>query len=110
MPTNFEFAERGNNSKNLSLPVRLDSSDVDSFKDIFIKLQFNSSIHMDLVDWIGTFTSGVQLVGFENQHVSLLSSLIVKVNALGIGSQKGFVNQCLSSLTKQFKIHNEWDV
>ena len=79
------FVERGNNSKNLSLLVRLDSSDVDAFSDIFIQLQFNCSIRVDLIDQIGTFTTWVQLVGFVNQFVGLLSRLIVKVNAFGIG-------------------------
>ena len=104
------FVVRGNNSKNLSLSVRLDSPDVDALCEVIIQFQLNCAIGVDLSYVVGTLSLGVQFVGLEHKLQSLLAWLIIKGNALGIGSYKILFNEQLSSLTEQLKVHYEWDV
>jgi hypothetical protein len=71
---------------NLEEVVRFDFSNVDTFTNMWSKLDSNIAIHMHLIDYRGSFPTRVQLGEIEDAFQHLLADLVIIVVALGVDS------------------------
>ena len=77
---------------------------VEAFCNQWCCAQHNSSIGMSAFNRIGTFVRSIHLLISMCFHESQLSWLIVVINALGIGTKKISIYECLSPLSNEFKV------